>query len=66
MLEGLDGIQPGQEIWILTWLTNRGRAQDPEMGVFATRSPDGPTRYRTASRQVLSIDEKCSMEVLAL
>ena len=48
----LDGIQPGQDIWILTWLHEarrsvlkvhpRGELQNPLMGVFATRSPDRP------------------------
>ena len=52
--ECLDGIQPGQEIWILTWLHEsrrsvhkvhpRGDLQNRLMGVFATRSRDRPIR----------------------
>src|SRR5690349_14572879 len=48
----LDGIEPGQDIWILTWLHEaqrsvlkvhpRGNVLNPIMGVFATRSPDRP------------------------
>ena len=76
VLEGLDGIQPGQEIWILTWLHEsrrgvlkvhpRGRLQDPEMGVFATRTPDRPNPVGLHRAQVLSINEKGRIEVLAL
>src|SRR5437868_1314022 len=51
-VECLDGIQPGQDIWILTWLHEarrsvlkvhpRGDVRNPLTGVFATRSPDRP------------------------
>src|SRR5258708_34954864 len=51
-VQGLDGIKPGQDIWILTWLHQsqhsvlkvhpRNEVQNPLMGVFATRSPDRP------------------------
>src|SRR6185437_9882707 len=51
-VEGLDGIEPGQEIWIFTWLHQakrevlkvhpRGNPLNAERGVFATRSPDRP------------------------
>jgi tRNA-Thr(GGU) m(6)t(6)A37 methyltransferase TsaA len=50
--EALDGIEPGDEILVLTWLhladraTTRVHPRDdrsrPELGVFATRSPDRP------------------------
>lgn len=50
--EGLEGLQVGQDIWILTWLHQSQRsvlkvhprddATNPEMGVFATRSSDRP------------------------
>lgn len=48
VLEGLEGIETGEEIWILTWLHEarrdvlrvhpRGCIENPEMGVFATRT----------------------------
>ncbi|MDA1234450.1 MAG: tRNA (N6-threonylcarbamoyladenosine(37)-N6)-methyltransferase TrmO [Acidobacteria bacterium] len=76
VLQGLEGILPGQQIWILTWLHEaqrdvlrvhpRGRVQDPEMGVFATRSPDRPNPVGLHRAQVLSIDEKGWIEVRAL
>jgi tRNA-Thr(GGU) m(6)t(6)A37 methyltransferase TsaA len=50
--EGLDGIAAGQHVIVLTWLDRaerdglRTRPRDdpdrPELGVFATRSPDRP------------------------
>lgn len=49
---GLEGIQPGDEVIVLTWLHQADRAvlrthprndqTQPERGVFATRSPDRP------------------------
>lgn len=46
------GLEPGQAIWILTWLHEsnreilevypRGQRQNQLTGVFATRSPDRP------------------------
>jgi len=52
MAEALDGIRPGDEIVVLTWLhlarretlrvTPRRDPRRREMGVFATRSPDRP------------------------
>jgi len=48
----LDGLRPGDEILVLTWLHladrdvlrvhPRGDATRPETGVFSTRSPDRP------------------------
>jgi tRNA-Thr(GGU) m(6)t(6)A37 methyltransferase TsaA len=48
----LEGLQPSQEIWILTWLHQADRdtlrvhpgsdPRNPIAGVFATRSPDRP------------------------
>ena len=50
--EGLDGIEVGDELLVLTWLDRarrevlrvhpRGDLANPERGVFATRSPDRP------------------------
>ena len=48
----LEGLQPNQDIWILTWLHEADREtlrvhpgsdpSNPITGVFATRSPDRP------------------------
>jgi tRNA-Thr(GGU) m(6)t(6)A37 methyltransferase TsaA len=52
-LESLDGLEVGQEIWLLTWLHQSERntlkvrpghdPNNPILGVLATRSPDRPT-----------------------
>jgi tRNA-Thr(GGU) m(6)t(6)A37 methyltransferase TsaA len=64
--QGLDGIKAGQEIWIFTWLHEsrrsvlkvhpRGDTLNPEMGVFATRSPDRPNPIGLHRAKVLSMD----------
>src|SRR5215470_948835 len=63
-LDALDGIEAGQEIWILTWLHQtersvrkvhpRGETQNPLMGVFATRSPDRPNPIGLHRTKILS------------
>src|SRR5882724_1932696 len=63
--ECLDGIEPGQDIWILTWFHEaqrstrrvhpRGDPANREMGVFATRSPDRPNPIGLHRSKVLSI-----------
>jgi tRNA-Thr(GGU) m(6)t(6)A37 methyltransferase TsaA len=50
--DALDGIVAGDELLVLTWLDRarrdvvrvhpRGDPSNPELGVFATRSPDRP------------------------
>ena len=52
VLDALDGIQPGDEIILLTWLDRgrrdvlrvhpRGDVSRPQQGVFSTRSPARP------------------------
>ena len=52
VLQGLQGIEPGDELLILTWLDRadrdvlvvhpRGDTSRPEAGVFTTRSPHRP------------------------
>lgn len=52
VLEGLDRLRPGLEVFLLTWLDRahrdvlrvhaRGDLSRPEQGVFTTRSPDRP------------------------
>ncbi len=51
-VEALDGIEPGHELFVITWLHEarrdvlkvhpRGDEAQPLAGVFATRSPDRP------------------------
>jgi tRNA-Thr(GGU) m(6)t(6)A37 methyltransferase TsaA len=52
VLEGLEGMQAGDEVIVLTWLDRarrdvlrvhpRGDASRPQQGVFSTRSPHRP------------------------
>jgi len=52
VLDALDGIEPGDEVILLTWLDRarrdvlrvhpRGDASRPQQGVFSTRSPVRP------------------------
>ena len=75
-VEGLDGIQPGQNIWILTWLHvarrsvlkvyPRGSRLNPLTGVFATRSPDRPNPIGLHRATVLSIDGDRWLQVQGL
>jgi tRNA-Thr(GGU) m(6)t(6)A37 methyltransferase TsaA len=64
--EGLDGIEPGAEVLVLTWLHQarrdvlrvhpRGDPANPEQGVFATRSPDRPNPIGLHRVEVLSVE----------
>jgi tRNA-Thr(GGU) m(6)t(6)A37 methyltransferase TsaA len=66
VLAGLEGIQPGDELIVLTWLDRAERnvlrvhpRSDPsraEQGVFATRSPDRPNPIGLHPVEVVSID----------
>jgi tRNA-Thr(GGU) m(6)t(6)A37 methyltransferase TsaA len=63
---GLDGIRPGQAIWVLTWLHEsrrtvlavhpRGDPGNPLTGVFATRSPDRPNPIGLHRATVVSME----------
>ena len=63
---GLEGIEPGDEILVLTWLDRafrdvlkvrpRNDFSAPHKGVFATRSPDRPNPIGLHRVQVLEID----------
>ena len=74
--EGLEGIQPGQEIWIVTWLHQsrravlkvhpRGNLSNPLMGVFATRSPDRPNPIGLHRAKVLQMNGAGSLLVQGL
>lgn len=66
VLAGLDGIEPNDEIVVLTWLDRaqrdvlsvhpRGDLSRPPQGVFATRSPDRPNPIGLHRVQVTEID----------
>lgn len=74
-VEGLDGIEAGQDIFIFTWLHQaerevlkvhpRGDTQNAMKGVFATRSPDRPNPIGLHRAKVLSVDG-CWLEVQGL
>ena len=65
-LPALEGVLPGAAILVLTWLDRADRAvlrthprnerSRPEVGVFATRSPDRPNPIGLHRVQVLAIE----------
>jgi tRNA-Thr(GGU) m(6)t(6)A37 methyltransferase TsaA len=75
-VEALDGIESGQDIWILTWLHQahrsvlkvhpRGDLLHPLLGVFATRSPDRPNPIGLHRAKVLSKDGDRWLQVRGL
>jgi tRNA-Thr(GGU) m(6)t(6)A37 methyltransferase TsaA len=66
VLEGLDGIAPGDAVILLTWLDRadrgvlrvhpRGDVANPIQGVFNTRSPDRPNPIGLHEVQIVEID----------
>jgi tRNA-Thr(GGU) m(6)t(6)A37 methyltransferase TsaA len=66
VVEGLDGIRPGDRVIVLTWLDRARRdvlrvhprddVANPEQGVFNTRSSDRPNPIGLHPVEVLSID----------
>jgi tRNA-Thr(GGU) m(6)t(6)A37 methyltransferase TsaA len=64
--QGLDGLEVGQQIVILTWLHEaerevlkvhpRGDKRNPLTGVFATRSPDRPNPVGLHRVTILGIE----------
>jgi tRNA-Thr(GGU) m(6)t(6)A37 methyltransferase TsaA len=64
--EGLDGIRPGDEVIVLTWLDRARRdvlrvhprddRSRPEQGVFNTRSPDRPNPIGLHVVEIVAID----------
>jgi tRNA-Thr(GGU) m(6)t(6)A37 methyltransferase TsaA len=66
VLEGLDGIRPGDEVIVITWLDRarrdvlrvhpRGDPSRAEQGVFNTRSPDRPNPVGLHVVEVAAID----------
>jgi len=63
---GLDGLAPGDEVVLLTWLDRasrevlrvhpRGDASRARQGVFATRSPDRPNPIGLHRVSILAVD----------
>jgi tRNA-Thr(GGU) m(6)t(6)A37 methyltransferase TsaA len=66
VLDGLDGIRPGDQVLLLTWLDRadrdvlrvhpRGDPSRSPQGVFSTRSPDRPNPIGLHRVEVASID----------
>jgi tRNA-Thr(GGU) m(6)t(6)A37 methyltransferase TsaA len=66
VLQGLDGLQPGDEIIVLTWLHEAGRdvlrvhprddPSTPERGVFTTRSADRPNPIGLHEVEVAAVE----------
>jgi tRNA-Thr(GGU) m(6)t(6)A37 methyltransferase TsaA len=66
VIEGLEGIEAGAEVILLTWLDRarrdvlrvhpRGDVTNPVQGVFSTRSPDRPNPIGLHQVQIVSID----------
>jgi tRNA-Thr(GGU) m(6)t(6)A37 methyltransferase TsaA len=75
-IEALDGLEAGQDIWILTWFHQsdrsvlkvhpRGEERNPLKGVFATRSPDRPNPVGLHRAMILGRDEAGRIQVDAL
>ncbi len=75
-VRALDGIEPGQEIVVLTWLHEARREvlevhprddeRNPLTGVFATRSADRPNPVGLHRVQVLSIENERWLAVSSL
>jgi tRNA-Thr(GGU) m(6)t(6)A37 methyltransferase TsaA len=66
VLDGLQGIQPGDQVLVLTWLDRARRdvlrvhprddITNPEQGVFSTRSADRPNPIGLHQVEIASID----------
>ena len=66
VVDGLDGLQAGDRVVVLTWLDRASREvlrchprddpSNPERGVFATRSADRPNPIGVHPVEVLAVD----------
>jgi len=66
VIEGLDGLQPGKQVIVLTWLDRAERdvlrvhprddINNPQRGVFSTRSADRPNPIGLHVVEILSIE----------
>lgn len=71
----LDGLRPGDEVVLVTWLDRarrdvlcvhpRGDPSRPEQGVFTTRSPDRPNPIGLHRVEILAIED-CRIRVGSL
>jgi tRNA-Thr(GGU) m(6)t(6)A37 methyltransferase TsaA len=74
--EGLDGVTPGCELVLLTWLHEarrdvlkvhpRGNPENPLRGVFTTRSPDRPNPIGLHCVEVIEIEKPGRIRVRPL
>ena len=74
--EGLDGITPGCELVLLTWLHEaqrnvlkvhpRGNPENPLRGVFATRSPDRPNPVGLHRVKIIEVEKRGRVRVRPL
>ncbi len=75
-VQGLHGIEPGQEVLVLTWLHEaqrdvlevhpRDEPTNPLTGVFATRSPDRPNPVGLHRVKVLGMERERWLHVEGL
>jgi tRNA-Thr(GGU) m(6)t(6)A37 methyltransferase TsaA len=66
VIDGLEGIEPGAQVILLTWLDRARRdvlrvhprddVSNPMQGVFNTRSPDRPNPIGLHEVQIVAID----------
>lgn len=66
VVEGLDGLRPGDRVLVLTWLDRADRSvlrvhprdevTNPERGVFTTRSADRPNPIGLHPVEITAID----------
>jgi tRNA-Thr(GGU) m(6)t(6)A37 methyltransferase TsaA len=78
-IEGLDGIIPGCQVILLSWLHKarrnvlkhhpRGDSRNPLRGVFSTRAPDRPNPIGLHRVEVLEVEKSgrirvCPLELL--
>jgi tRNA-Thr(GGU) m(6)t(6)A37 methyltransferase TsaA len=71
--DALDGVEPGSEILVFTWLHKAKRGilkvhpgrdpKNPLAGVFATRSPDRPNPVGLHRVKVIEIKKRVRMKV---
>jgi tRNA-Thr(GGU) m(6)t(6)A37 methyltransferase TsaA len=74
--DGLDGMTPGCELILLTWLHAarrdvlkvhpRGQTAEPQRGVFLTRSPDRPNPIGLHRVEVLEVEGPTRIRVAPL
>jgi len=74
--EGLDGVEPGSELMVLTWMHladrsllrvhPKGDQRNPIKGVFATRSADRPNPIGLHRTTVMAVDARVRLRVKPL